>query len=777
MKTFYVSVLLLLCGAVASAQDCGITIDINPEVNLCAPGSTVLLPVISGDYTAFSWSPTTGLTDPDELITTANVSDSTTYTLSVLSLSGNNLITNGNFSMGDTGFTSDYIYGTGGGVGLLSNEGEYAIADNAGDTHNQFANCSDHTGGGNMMVINASGDASNLWCQNITVEPNTDYFFSAWVTSVTSENPAQLQFSVNGVQLGTSFNASPSTCNWQQFSSEWSSDAATAVEICIVNTNFTPAGNDFALDDISFQAFCTTTASVNVNVTELNTDLDVPNALCGTAEDIDPAQFLTADSSPGGNWTLDGQTITTFNPANLGSGLHVIEYAISTGACSSNSQATFSIQAPPNAGTPDFFVDCFDQGQTYQVNLSTVINGADPGGTWAYRDGPISASINATTGLAFVTEPGNYQFIYVADGGATCPNDTLIQSFDLGANPLAGLPNDLSIDCIIDELTISAINTSTGNNIAYNWYQNGILQEDQFANNLLIDEPGSYELVVIDENTNCQSSATTVVQDLRGEVNFEVQTIPAPCDNPVAGTIQIANVTGGTAPYLASLDGVSYAPITEFDNLSPGNYTVYIQDAGGCEAELTADLPAPTNPTVMIQASEEGPITLGNSVTLSIISNPPVELLDTVIWSPSLPDSLQVSEKQWILQPAETSNYQLLVRDANGCEATTSIVITIRPEGQVYIPNAISPNEDGTNDHFVIYDAGSVANIRALRIFDRWGGLVYEQTNMSPNSNDRAWDGRKNGQLMPAGVYIYAAEVEWINGTSSVLQGEISVVY
>ena len=179
----------------------------------------------------------------------------------------------------------------------------------------------------------------------------------------------------------------------------------------------------------------------------------------------------------------------------------------------------------------------------------------------------------------------------------------------------------------------------------------------------------------------------------------------------------------------------------------------------------------------MIQASEEGPITLGNSVTLSIISNPPVELLDTVIWSPSLPDSLQVSEKQWILQPAETSNYQLLVRDANGCEATTSIVITIRPEGQVYIPNAISPNEDGTNDRFVIYDAGSVANIRALRIFDRWGGLVYEQTNMSPNSSDRAWDGRKNGQLMPAGVYIYAAEVEWINGTSSVLQGEISVIY
>lgn len=777
MKSLYTFLFLLSWQFVVSAQDCGITIDITPEVNLCGPGSTVLLPVINGSFTSFSWSPTDGLTDPNALITTANVTDSTSYTLNVLSLSGDNLITNGDFSMGDTGFTSDYIYGTGGGVGLLSNEGQYAIASNAGTTHNQFANCNDHTGGGNMMVVNASGDASDLWCQVITVEANTDYFFSAWVTSVTSENPAQLQFSVNGIQLGTPFNASPSTCNWQQFSSEWSSGATTSAEICIVNTNFTPAGNDFALDDISFQAYCNTSTTVNINVTELVSDLAVPANICGLNESVDPSVYFAANTTPGGDWTLDGQAITTFIPADLNPGIHVLEYAVSTGFCNSNSQSTFSITSPPNAGIAGDFVDCFDAGSTYQVNLFTYLNNPDPNGSWAYWDGPTSATINATTGDVNATEAGSYAFIYVADGGTVCPNDTVIQTFDLGMNPIADLPATASLDCIEGEITISGPNTSIGNNIAYTWYQDGMLLVDQFSRFLDVDEAGTYELIVRDENNACQSSATTIVEDLRGDVSFDLTTVPAPCENPVAGSTLIENPTGGTPPYLASLDGITFVPTSEFSNLVPGEYTIFLQDAGGCEAQVTAVLPEPMEPSLMIQASEDGPINLGTSVTLSIISNPPPELLDSIIWSPALPDSLQVSEKQWSVQPTETTNYTLRIIDANGCEAETSILLTVVPEGKVFIPNAISPNEDGTNDRFVIYDRGSIANIPSLRIFDRWGGLVYEATNLAANSSDRAWDGRSAGQLLPAGVYIYAAEIQWINGSSSVLSGEISVIY
>ena len=565
MKPFFTFLFLTLC-SLSWSQNCNVTIDLNPEVNLCAPGSSVLIPVISGNYESFTWSPLTGLSNPNQLITTANVTDSTVYTLSVLSLSNDNLISNGDFSAGDTGFTSDYIYGTGGGVGLLSNEGQYAIASNAGTTHNQFANCNDHTGGGNMMVVNASGDASNIWCQNIMVDANTDYFFSAWVTSVTSQNPAQLQFSVNGVQLGSPFNASAATCNWQQFSAGWSSGTATSVEICVVNTNFTPAGNDFALDDISFQAYCTTTASVAINVTELVSDVTIPNQICGAAATIDPNSYLSAIASPGGTWTLDGSTINTFNPATLANGVHTLAYTVATNSCTSSSNGQFTIASPPNAGSPGSFTTCIDPGTSTTVPLSTLLSNEDPGGQWAYFSGPNTGTLNTVGGnTQYVTnQAGNYTFTYIASGGAACPNDTTYQSFNINLNPIADLPATATLDCIVTDFILTGANTSTGNNIVYEWYRGTIPLVTQFGIGLNVNQPGTYRLIVRDENTNCTAEATSIVEDLSGDFNFSLTAVPAPCLDPNNGTLLIENIQGGTPPFLASIDGENFIAVDQF---------------------------------------------------------------------------------------------------------------------------------------------------------------------------------------------------------------------
>ena len=111
--------------------------------------------------TQVMWSPTTGVANPNSLNTTAVVNQTTTYTVNVSGTSNMNLITNGNFNAGFAGFTSDYIPGTGGPFGLLSSEGQYAVSTNASLTHTNFANCPDHTGGGNMLVVNGAGDTNN----------------------------------------------------------------------------------------------------------------------------------------------------------------------------------------------------------------------------------------------------------------------------------------------------------------------------------------------------------------------------------------------------------------------------------------------------------------------------------------------------------------------------------------------------------------------------------------------------------------------------------------
>lgn len=777
MKRIVTLSLLLTIAWGAWSQDCGITINVNPTVNLCAPGSTILLPVITGEYIDFSWSPTTGLSTPNQLITTATVTESTSYTLQVRSPAANNLIVNGDFSQGNTGFESDYVPGTGGQYGLLSNEGQYAVANNANLTHNDFTNCTDHTGGGGMLVVNGSGQINNLWCQDITVQPNTDYLFSAWVTSVIADSPARLQFSVNGINLGMPFNASPSICSWQNFASPWTSANATTARICIVNTNTSLGGNDFALDDITFREVCVTEATVDVLISEVDASIAVPESICKLNTPINPNTYLLPTSNTGGTWTLDGQPIVVFTPASLSNGAHLLSYTATDGNCSDTDDAIFTLVNPPNAGTPDPIVQCLSAGQPVSLNLTATLQGEDNGGRWEYQSGPAGASIDATTGIFGTTTPGDYAYRYIVSTSAFCPADTAVQTIALNPNPTVQLPTMATLDCVVETLTLTGMNVSVGNNIAYTWQRDGQPLEMQFMSSLVVDRAGTYRLRVTDLNTNCNSEAFTTVLDLSGELTVALTADLPTCQNPTGGSVTVAFVTGGTPPYMAAIDGTNFSSATEFNNLGPGDYTITVQDAGGCEGLASVNLAAPMVPVLEVMSSQAGIIPLGQTVTLSLSTQPPIGALDTLFWSPALPDSLRLSEEKWLLRPLATTPYQVTIRDAQGCEATATVLLTVRPEGNVYIPNAISPNEDGNNDRFLVFDQGAITRISNLQIFDRWGAMVYSEQDLSANSPDRAWDGRHNGQLLPQGVYIYSMQVQWLNGESGQLQGEIMLVY
>ena len=165
-----------------------------------------------------------------------------------------NLVTNGDFSAGNTGFGSDYTYVPSVNQGSGYPEGIYLIDDNPNDIHNLFSSYGDHTTGtGLMMIVNGSGTANqDVWRQGgISVAANTTYFFSTWIASAHPASPAQLVFSINGNQIGSVFNASTTTGQWQQFYTAWNSGASTTANIALVNQNLAFGGNDFTLDDIS----------------------------------------------------------------------------------------------------------------------------------------------------------------------------------------------------------------------------------------------------------------------------------------------------------------------------------------------------------------------------------------------------------------------------------------------------------------------------------------------------------------------------------------------
>lgn len=200
-------------------------------------------------------------------------------------------------------YSSDYVPGPGGTWGPLSVEGSYAIASNANDAHNNFAPCTDHTSGtGLFLVVNGSTDANaNIWCQTVNISPNTDYLFSTWVATMISENPAVLQFSINGQLLGTSFEAPLATCEWQEFFETWNSGASTTAEICITNQNNDPSGNDFGLDDIALEPICEAETTITIEVSD-------PMA---TISAVDP--FCPGEQGEASVQVVDGQMPYTYS--------------------------------------------------------------------------------------------------------------------------------------------------------------------------------------------------------------------------------------------------------------------------------------------------------------------------------------------------------------------------------------------------------------------------------------------------------------------------------
>src|SRR5690606_242669 len=90
------------------------------------------------------------------------------------------LIVNGDFEMGNVGFTSTYGYVDPSIQNGMYPEGIYTVSNNPNHTHNNFWGRDHTTGTGNFMIVNGAGSPVTIWQQTVTVQPNTTYYFSAW---------------------------------------------------------------------------------------------------------------------------------------------------------------------------------------------------------------------------------------------------------------------------------------------------------------------------------------------------------------------------------------------------------------------------------------------------------------------------------------------------------------------------------------------------------------------------------------------------------------------
>ncbi|HOY04472.1 MAG TPA: gliding motility-associated C-terminal domain-containing protein [Saprospiraceae bacterium] len=282
---------------------------------------------------------------------------------------------------------------------------------------------------------------------------------------------------------------------------------------------------------------------------------------------------------------------------------------------------------------------------------------------------------------------------------------------------------------------------------------------------------GDYSVVLTDQ-TGCRDSASFTLT-APPAITVDFATVVPRCFGENNGTVIIRAITGGSEPYSVTLNSVSVMPDTfpvNFTQLGSGTYGLEIEDANGCSTEDEVDVPAPAELIVNVGPDQE--IALGDSTVLEGLTN--ATGIDTFMWSPlaylSNPDSLIT-----YVRPIHSQVYSLTVQDTFGCIARDEMLLTVRRDNRIFIPNVIKPGS-AENDAFTVYGGPELDAIRSLRIYDRWGELLYEGLDVPKNDPSIGWRGRARGKDVMPGVYIYIVDVVMSDGTTAILTGDVTVV-
>lgn len=242
-------------------------------------------------------------------------------------------------------------------------------------------------------------------------------------------------------------------------------------------------------------------------------------------------------------------------------------------------------------------------------------------------------------------------------------------------------------------------------------------------------------------------------------------------------TLYVDTIFGGSGgPYKFSLDfGVILDPGFPV-SLSGGEHYITYYDRFDCEFTDTITVAEP-DPIVVTFNPSTFEIELGDT-TYQLKPFITGAVVDTFIWFPgeSLRDPDDLSP---FVHTYTTETYTLTVFDVNGCEGSGSITIDVDPNRNVYLPNVFKPaNSSGLNDHFYPIVGLGVEYVNYMRIYDRWGGLMYELNDFYPDPDNlsQGWDGRYGGDYVNPGVFIYVVEVRFLDGKVLTYRGDVTVV-
>ncbi|MCC6460194.1 MAG: choice-of-anchor L domain-containing protein [Saprospiraceae bacterium] len=406
---------------------------------------------------------------------------------------------------------------------------------------------------------------------------------------------------------------------------------------------------------------------------------------------------------------------------------------------------------------------------TPQSAVALTVSGGTPGYQYTWNSGATQADPVFTAGGAYS--------VTVKDAH-NCTATTSVTIDQNTTPPVAATGSADEIDCNTTSVTLSSAGSDTGPQFQYLWSTtNGHLLGQADEPEPRVDAPGTYVLQITNTENGCTESAeVTVTENTERPTDIALQLIQPGCESK-PGAIQIQSVLGGEGPYLYSLDdGFTFMGQSVFGSLSPGEYTLIVQDANGCEYAETVTLDTPVEPQVSL--TPEVKLAFGETGTLTALVNVPLSSLDSIIWAPQGAFTPTGRPDEIDIRPFKSTQYSVTIISKTGCTDRAEVVVRVG-DPEIYAPNAISPgNEDGQNDVFTLFTRDIAVNkIQHLQVYDRWGNQVYGRHDFLPN-DDRGggWDGKFRGKLMEPGVFTWWAQVELASGEELRLQGDVTIV-
>jgi gliding motility-associated-like protein len=412
-----------------------------------------------------------------------------------------------------------------------------------------------------------------------------------------------------------------------------------------------------------------------------------------------------------------------------------------------------------------------------QADFTNALNGCTPvtAGFSAFLTVPDSSAINwnwnlgngntstlQTTPAQTYTTAQAYNVELIATNSSGC-KDTVNKSFEVYPIPVINAGNDVQI-CRGKPTALNAAGGAT-----YSWSPALGLSCTNCANPMASPDFNQKYLVTgssIHGCSNVDSLNITVIQ-------------PFVMDNKRDDTICVGS---SVRLFASGANSYAWSPSAGLNNIttplpvaSPKTTTTYRvigSDAYGCFKD-TGYTTIKVYPIPQIDAGKDIIMKNGAApVTITPTISPDIT---NTYWL-TAPGILYSNSPSVTVQPKATTEYTVEARNPGGCKTTDKLTVFVMCDGtNIFIPNTFSPNGSGTNDIF--YPRGSgIFTIKLLRIFNRWGEVVFEKVNFSPNDSRAGWDGTVKGKKVNSDVFVYTAEVMCENNTVMILNGNIALL-